>query len=224
MKHNFGNAEENDLLWSLTTRMYDYFGRMGGAGQYEGFRFWHIPAYVLLRLLNKTDEERFRDLASVLIHSELDTIFRTHFKEHLIELDAKIFDKSETYSYLAHIVNTLTRNEYWIDEIDGWTNFLAKLDIKITPDLLPEIVRYNGKRVKIIENCKQSKLFVDDRYPLTVIDKRITASVGGAKRIENDKYVGYIICGPHELGIDGSTIRELAHSAYLGILEAEKYF
>ena len=90
-------------------------------------------------------------------------------------------------------------------------------------EFLPEIVRYNGKRVKIIENYKTGCIFSDAVFTLTVIDKKINAEVGSAKRLDDNSFSGYVVCGNHELDISGDSFRALARSAYYGILESEKY-
>jgi hypothetical protein len=90
-------------------------------------------------------------------------------------------------------------------------------------EYLPKIVRYNGRRVKIIENPKSLDLYLSDDFTLCIIDKRISTSVGEAIRLEDGSFKGYIQCGMHELEISGDDYRELASSAYSQILESEKY-
>jgi hypothetical protein len=216
-------ADTDNLLWSLTDEIYDYFGRMGGSGQYGGFRYWHIPAFILLKTYKMEPEILLSYQVSEMISPRLGEILDINLKKQLKELETKTISTDNAISYAVYIVSKLEKCKEWIDEIDELINFLSKIDIKIPIEFLPEIVRYNGRRIKIIENLKNGQCFGNSEYPISIVDKKINADVGSAKKIESGVYEGYIVCGMHELHIDGKNIRELAKSAYREILVAEKY-
>ncbi len=212
----------NKSLFLATARFYDYFQQMGGSAQYSGFRYWHVPAFVILKLSIQDNDSLYSRVAS-MISPALEHAIVKLVDEWMSDLYQRTFSKEELTAYSIDILLRLLKLKNWVDEIDEWTEFLSKQQIQIPREYLPEIVRYNGRRVKIVENPKSSDLYLSDDFTLCIIDKRISTSVGEAIRLDDGSFKGYIQCGMHELEISGDDYRELASSAYSQILESEKY-
>lgn len=210
-------------LWTITGSIDDYFRRLGGSGRYPGYMNWHVPAFILLTIYDNDKSNDISRLVCTLISSRIEEIIKKNCRNDLVRLSKITINNDQAVTYSLFILRYLRKAFDWQSEIDEWIEFLAKLNIKLPSDSLPEIVRYNGRRIKIIENIKDSKYFVDQNYPMTIIDKRIESDVGNARRSANGGYEGYIVCGNHELTVSGITLRDLAKSTYTQILVSEKY-
>jgi hypothetical protein len=81
---------------------------------------------------------------------------------------------------------------------------------------------YNGRRVRLI-NSSASDVGFDAKNPITIYDRKIKSEVGSGRQLEDGTFIGFICCGMHELDVRGSSLREFAASAYVAILESEKY-
>jgi hypothetical protein len=212
----------NKWLFLATSRFYDYFQQMGGAAMYPGFRYWHVPAFVILAL-SSDQKDALSYQVETTISPRLDHAIGKLADEWMAELYTQKISKQELIEYSIDILRRLLKLKNWIGEVDEWTDFLSKQRIQLPRDCLPEIVRYNGRRVKIIENSKSPNAYLSDDFALCIFDKRISAGVGEAIQLDDGSFKGYIQCGMHELPISGDDYRELASSAYSQILESEKY-
>ena len=212
----------NKWLFLATSRFYDYFQKMGGAAMYPGFRYWHVPAFVILALSSDQKDVLCYQVETT-ISPRLDHAIGKLADEWMAELYTQKISKQDLIEYSIDILRRLLKLKNWIDEVDEWTDFLSKQHIQLPRDCLPEIVRYNGRRVKIIKNPKSPNAYLSDDFTLCIFDKRISAGVGEAIQLDDGSFKGYIQCGMHELPISGDDYRELASSAYSQILESEKY-
>ena len=219
---NDQEISHNKLMWLITAKVYDFFQQMGGSAQYSGFRYWHVPAFIMLKILSENKDHFSRGVES-LISPRIQDLIENHVDEWLSDFDKKLITKQDLTSYAIDILSRLVKTKYWIDEVDEWTDFLLKQHIQLPRDCLPEIARYNGRRVKIIENPKSQNAYLSDDFTLCIFDKRISAGVGEAIQLDDGSFKGYIQCGMHELPISGDDYRELASSAYSQILESDKY-
>ncbi len=189
---------------------------------YPGFRYWHVPAFVILAL-SSDQKDALSYQVETTISPRLDHTIGKLADEWMAELYTQKISKQDLIEYSIDILRRLLKLKNWIDEVDEWTNFLSKQHIQLPRDCLPEIVRYNGRRVKIIENSKSPNAYLSDDFTLCIFDKRISAGVGEAIQLDDAGFKGYVQCGMHELPISGDDYRELAASAYSQILESEKY-
>ena len=217
------NSDLERTLWQIAASIDDYFRRLGGSGCYPGYRNWHVPAFIVLKTFEDIKGENFSDLSCTLISSRIEDTLKKNCKSDLLKLDSITINKNQAVEYAVSILGYLRKTFDWQTEIDDWTTFLSVLDIKVPSNLLPEIVRYNGRRIKVVENIKDGKYFLDQNYPLTIIDKQIDTDVGSARRRKDGGYEGYIICGNHNLTVSGFDLRELAKSVYAQILVSEKH-
>ena len=219
---NDQEISHNKPMWLITAKVYDFFQQMGGSAQYSGFRYWHVPAFIMLKILSE-NKDNFSSGVASLISPRIQDLIENHVDEWLSDFDKKLITKQDLTSYAIDILSRLVKIKYWIDEVDEWTDFLSKQHIQLPRDCLPEIARYNGRRVKIIENPKSQNAYLSDDFTLCIFDKRISAGVGEAIQLDDGSFKGYIQCGMHELPISGDDYRELASSAYSQILESDKY-
>jgi hypothetical protein len=176
----------------------------------------------MLKILSENKVHFSRSVES-LISPRIQELIENHIGEWMIDFDKKLITKQDLTFYAIDILSRLVKTKYWIDEVDEWTDFLSKQHIHLPRDCLPEIARYNGRRVKIIENPKSQNAYLSDDFTLCIFDKRISAGVGEAIQVDDGSFKGYIQCGMHELPISGDDYRELASSAYSQILESDKY-
>jgi len=84
-------------------------------------------------------------------------------------------------------------------------------------------VLYNGRRIRIVELTRDHPSLLNCDYPLEILDKTISCTVGFARKADDGTYRGFIACGMNELTIFGENLRGLARYAYHQILESEKY-
>ncbi len=212
----------NKGLFLATSRFYDHFQQMGGAAMYSGFRYWHVPAFVILKLSSEHKDSLSYQVETT-ISAALDNAIGKLADKWMADLSEQIISKQDLIEYSIDVLRRLLKLKNWIDEVDEWTDFLSKQGIQLPRDCLPEIVRYNGRRVKIIKNPKSPNANLSNDFTLCIFDKRISAGVGEAIQLDDGSFKGYIQCGMHELPISGDDYRELASSAYNKILEAQKY-
>ena len=85
------------------------------------------------------------------------------------------------------------------------------------------IFHYKGRRIVLVEKGTGDMSPDSEDFPIAIFDKRISATVGGCKKLNTGKFEGYVSCGMTALGVCGRDARELAADAYRAILESEKY-
>ncbi len=57
MAESLGMSDSLNNLFRCADEVQHHFRALGGSNQYPGFMNWHIPAFVLLVLQNKTESE-----------------------------------------------------------------------------------------------------------------------------------------------------------------------
>ena len=83
-------------------------------------------------------------------------------------------------------------------------------------------VLYNGRRIRIVELTRDHPGLLNSDYPLEILDKTISCTVGYAKKEDDGTFNGFISYGPHDLNISGVDLRDLAKEAYRIILKILK--
>jgi len=79
-------------------------------------------------------------------------------------------------------------------------------------------VLYNGRRIRIVELTRDHPSLLNCDYPLEILDKTISCTVGFARKADDGIFNGFIFYGPHQLNISGVDLRDLAKEAYRIVL------
>lgn len=113
-------------LWTATGHIDDYFRRLGGAGQYPGYKNWHAPALMIIAVDQLLSEAKMDYEHSVVDMISPRMWFETDNRPHeAMILVTKINPSREDVSAFINETTGAISRKLSVDEQDGWNRFLT---------------------------------------------------------------------------------------------------